>query len=205
MQAILVYSGSFNPIHLGHIEVMKTIKRVMEEKHGFTILMVYIAPSSDVYVRSKLGKSAISLAERITLCELAIEDHRQWISVCPYGIMSGSQTANKIRKEHKIPQNIKIFEIGGADYALRCQPWLTHKNFICIGRKGSTEKILEMIKECQPKQINPNFYLIKEEVDDVSSTMIRKYLASSDPLERQKAVTLGLIDQSVYDRLVNSY
>lgn len=183
---MLSFSGSFNPIHTGHIKVLEMIKSYLEAE-GYEVLSGYIAPSSDNYVRGKLGLKAIDLEDRVAMVELAIQSHfdkinsRSWLYSCPYGIMSSSKTAAEIRSKNNIPSYIKIFEVGGADYALRAKPWSIPKHcnkpFICIGRGKDTEKV----KQLSQKGINDDFILIESEIDiDVSSSLIRQILLEED-------------------------
>jgi nicotinic acid mononucleotide adenylyltransferase len=57
----LVFSGSFNPIHTGHIAVLTTIKDVLDHGITYDVVTAYIAPSSDQYVERKLGTDAIMI------------------------------------------------------------------------------------------------------------------------------------------------
>lgn len=203
---ILSFSGSFNPIHTAHIRVLEVIKKHLEENYNMTVSTAFIAPSSDDYVRSKLGKAAIQLKDRIKLCELAIESSgNTWISVCEYGIMSSSKTASEIRRRMKIPGRTKIFEVGGADYAARSCPWRNQKPFICLGRKGATE----IVKEAALKAMKAgNFILIETEIEDISSTIIRDILntnkstSSKGETDDVKEKIRGLLEPSVYEYIV---
>jgi nicotinic acid mononucleotide adenylyltransferase len=183
---MLSFSGSFNPIHTGHIKVLEMIKAFLEAD-GYEVLRGYIAPSSDNYVRGKLGLNAIDLDNRVTMVELSIQSYFErnnvpcWLQACPFGIMSSSKTAAEIRSKNNIPSYIKIFEVGGADYALRAKPWAVPKHcnkpFICIGRGKDTEKV----KELSQKGINEDFILIESEIDiDVSSSLIRQIILEEE-------------------------
>lgn len=92
----LIMSGSFNPIHSFHIEVFESAKSFFEKKNK-TVLGGFIAPSSDEYLKDKLGKNAMPLSDRIACCKLAVEDSN-WLSVCTLG----ERSSNAIQRQIKI-------------------------------------------------------------------------------------------------------
>ncbi|AYV78737.1 MAG: hypothetical protein Edafosvirus29_1, partial [Edafosvirus sp.] len=136
----IVLSGSFNPIHNGHIKILGEAKNYLEKNHNFNVIYGYLAPSSDNYVKYKLGDWAINLSDRVKMCELASKDY-DWIKVCSWGIASSFKTAQKLQTIAKC----KVLEIGGADYVFKTKIWRT-RPFICIGRKGDTENIKKAMR-----------------------------------------------------------
>jgi len=176
MNCIILLSGSFNPVHIGHIKALRAA-RARLEKQGYVIGSAVLAPSSDAYVGLKLGVDALPLQERIALCEKIIaddDDDNAWIRVCHYGIASPQETISRLRQQEAIPVHVKIFEVAGADFAAIAKPWLdNNRPFVCVGRKGSTNHVVKQIHN-KKKIRNNDFYMIDDEVDDTSSTTIRQ-------------------------------
>jgi hypothetical protein len=84
----LPMSGSFNPIHTQHVRVLEVAKLHCESR-GQKIIGAFLSPSSDDYVREKLGSEALSFQKRRSLCQLAIEKW-DWASVCTRGELSSN-------------------------------------------------------------------------------------------------------------------
>jgi hypothetical protein len=50
---ILLNTGSYCPVHLGHINLLHDSKEFLEKNFNYKILISYISPSNDNYVGSK--------------------------------------------------------------------------------------------------------------------------------------------------------
>jgi len=117
MDIYLCFSGSFSPIHNGHIKVIDII---IEKLTNFNVVKTFIAPSSESYVNKNLGTDALNFKDRCELVNIIIK-FRQNIELCDYGLMSCGKTIYELKRNKKIPYNAKVFEICGIDYVLRRQ------------------------------------------------------------------------------------
>jgi len=63
---VLVFGGSFNPPHLGHVKALQAAIRHAEEQ-GYKVGRVVVAPTADKLLRAKLGDRMYPLAERTEL------------------------------------------------------------------------------------------------------------------------------------------
>jgi len=175
---ILILSGSLNPPHYGHLEMLLKAKEYMETKFNYKVKYSFLIPSSDEYVKMKLGKDALSLENRIKLCNILVKDY-DWIKVYPSGIACGNRNAKIIMNEYKM----KVYEIGGTDFINKIKIH-NNRNIICIARKD-----YQIISK-------NNLIMIDEPVRDISSTMIRQLIQNNkiDDLIRMNLTNIDIIN-----------
>jgi Icc-related predicted phosphoesterase/nicotinic acid mononucleotide adenylyltransferase len=87
-RVVLLSTGAFNPVHIGHVKNMQRTKREME-KQGLVVIAGYLCPSGDLYVSNKMKSkkpSGMSLHKvyapasiRVQLTGLACADS-DWLS-----------------------------------------------------------------------------------------------------------------------------
>jgi nicotinic acid mononucleotide adenylyltransferase len=74
---ILVYGGSFCPIHLNHLQVMNVVAEILEKSpYNFEILGGYFALSAESWLKQKLPENYLPKIYRESLVMLAIEGTR---------------------------------------------------------------------------------------------------------------------------------
>ena len=80
--AVLIGTGSYNPVHIGHIEIFKLAKEKLSQK--FEILGGYISPSHRDYVETK--GDYIEIEDRLKMIELAVEEAgcSDWLKADPW-------------------------------------------------------------------------------------------------------------------------
>eukprot|EP00996_Jenningsia_fusiforme_P001358 NODE_2244_length_1254_cov_19.014108_g2043_i0.p1 GENE.NODE_2244_length_1254_cov_19.014108_g2043_i0~~NODE_2244_length_1254_cov_19.014108_g2043_i0.p1 ORF type:complete len:192 (-),score=19.44 NODE_2244_length_1254_cov_19.014108_g2043_i0:416-991(-) len=150
----------------------------------FPIVAGFLAPSSDAYLKQKLGTEAIPLVDRRAMCMLATQESN-WIGVAGHGIAVGTQAAAKVKACLERVWPTVTFEpilVYGADYFTRYGPdiWSSLDTItVCVGRSGSTETVKTAYTQyCQRLAgAKPKGLLVEEELEEVSSTEIRRLLA----------------------------
>lgn len=159
-----VYCGSFDPIHNGHVKIIKTIlKENIVDK-------IFIMPTDD-YWNKKINLSfeerkkaiSISLKRRVNKNKYIIEEE---LSKYQYTFLI-------FRDLKKIYPKDEFYLIMGGDNVLNFDKWKNYKELlenplIVINRKN--DNLEKSIKKLNPKK----YYLLEiEGISDISSTFIR--------------------------------
>lgn len=78
----LMFGGSFNPPHAGHVKAIEDAVRLMEEQ-GYKVGKVIVAPTADKLLSKKLGDKMYPLQERTELAKRTFKDKRIEVSSGP--------------------------------------------------------------------------------------------------------------------------
>lgn len=205
LKVILFATGSYCPVHKGHLHVFDVAAKYLIENHNIDVLAGYISPSCDDYVFSKLGEDAIPFTHRYEMVRRACIEHNNqensipvflssWEGLSPSFVDFPSvrkrfqKTINKIFPD----KNIQVFYIAGADLFVRCclKYW---KKCIAIERPGSYT--LSSFHSDLSKHIyicnDPNY---SDYYTDASSTQMRTLHQNGESLQ-------NITYQSVIDYL----
>lgn len=89
---VLVSTGGFNPVHVGHFGMMAAAKKKLEQK-GFSVLGGYLVPDHTSYVTEKVSAiserpKVLSGVNRILLIEEYVKNNPEysWIAANPIGV-----------------------------------------------------------------------------------------------------------------------
>ena len=165
--------GSFNPIHLGHIQAAEAILNAS----GF-IDEVWLIPCNT----SLYGKELAPGHHRLKMCEIASK-HDGRIKVCDWEIRNNvsGETHHLLKQflEDKEFADYKFHFAIGMDNAIKCPKWVNWEYveravpFIVMPRKGE--------ENAHGKQWfhNPPHVILQDEgrIMEMSSTMVRKAIA----------------------------
>mmetsp|Transcript_33740 Transcript_33740/g.61794 ORF Transcript_33740/g.61794 Transcript_33740/m.61794 type:complete len:305 (+) Transcript_33740:58-972(+) len=177
---ILMLPGSFNPVHLDHIQCLRLAKKELEN-NGIAVVASFLQPSSDSYVSNKLGADqAMYLQDRIEACNIAARDVAPEIGVWCSGEISGARETTHCQKMIArmatsvgvLPQDVNLrgYMVCGADFVERacgrqwCRPAEPPK--VVIQRHGS---------KLPWNPPGEGWYVVKADpAGEVSSTLVRK-------------------------------
>jgi len=69
---VMVFGGSFSPMHMGHVKAAQNAKRLLRES-GYNVRKLILCPSPDRLLVKKLGDEAYPLEERVALGKLSVQ------------------------------------------------------------------------------------------------------------------------------------
>ena len=186
---IVCLGGAFNPVHTRHVQALEVAAQWLENNTGYRVVAGFLAVAPDGYVMNKCKRtkeSCIKAKHRLKLCELTCEGHRFIKAYHKSTIGSAQDCGERVKRELNWP-HAKVAVIVGADRAMSRSgkgKWTSKSKCIsvCVGRKGTTEAVRQVFREDDEvgRVVNPDFYIVDTELDDVSSTNIRKCLRHVD-------------------------
>jgi nicotinic acid mononucleotide adenylyltransferase len=141
--AVLVSTGSFCPVHKGHLQMMENAK-VASEANGLAVLGGYLCPDHDGYVSAKLHGDALSIAERFHLCEKAVAES-SWLMVDRSASLSThvnftrvlDHISRRLARDLHTHRPIHVIYVYGSDHARFAQAFVCRGSCICVLREGS--------------------------------------------------------------------
>jgi len=173
---ILLTTGSFCPLHPGHINMMEKAKEHLE-KNGYNVIGGFISPGHDEYISAKNKEKAIPIHYRIRTITEMIKNH-DWLSVDPWEGMFCKVAVNftdvYIRLEAYISEHLKkdipIFFVSGGDNARFALTFMKKGNCVIVNRPPYDDKFehyKKVLKDC------PNIHFVEGGIP-ISSTELRK-------------------------------
>ncbi|MBR5300787.1 MAG: nicotinate (nicotinamide) nucleotide adenylyltransferase [Bacteroidales bacterium] len=178
---IAVYSGSFNPLHIGHLAIMEH----MTEEAGFWYVYLIVSPKNPL----KDGISSATGRERYEAAIEAVRRHeglRVWVDDIELNMPEPHYTIRTLDAlRAREPENTFTLVIG-ADNLADIRRWRDYKRILSefgvavFPRTGFnlSEIKADLLAEDQSYRLT----LLNAEMVDISSTTIREALASGQDM-----------------------
>lgn len=175
---VLLNTGSYSPIHLGHIQMMESAYETLSDK--YTVLGGYFSPSHDKYVSQKYsGTAAYNSDARIDLCENFIYNH-PYLMIDPWEARYNDVPINftnviihlkKLLKKY-ISAPIHIAYVYGSDNAGFGWSFLKDDISVCFERPSY--ELQYKVMKSDPNMITDRHFFISHKNNFYSSKSIRE-------------------------------
>lgn len=204
MKHIGLFGGTFNPIHLGHIQVIQEVKK------EFGLDKIYIVPSA--LPPHKESGGLVDAGDRVEMIRLSFSKHPDFaVSDVELKRFGPSYTIDTVRYFKSIlPEDTRLFLIMGLDAFLEIDTWKSYKDlflliplivmsrstakegFRVFGRKTFEDYLKSKISEGYNISASQSSYIHEEKQPvfffnvtpiDISSTKIRKLIKIGHPIK----------------------
>ncbi len=182
MGNVVVFGGTFNPIHLGHVEI---INKVLELN---TTEKVIVMPTS--LPPHKISTDLACDADRFEMCKLATEDING-VEVSDLELLRGgrSYTYDTLKQLKNIYPEIELSLVCGGDMIVTFKEWYRYEDvlkladIIAVRRVGIDNiefdnAVRELIN------IGGVIDVLKGEISEISSTEIKKNINNAQYLTK---------------------
>ena len=213
--AIVYITGSFAPIHDGHIETVIKACETLSNK-GYNVIQAIISPDHDKYVvDNKIHRNDLNINKRISLIQEKINNHRLKDDKYPLscdiwnGLMNSvpinfteltemlMETIKDIQK-YKDYFNPELFFVCGGDNANFAKAFTLNHGCVIVDRPNHEIKSKKVYNEVL--KLNPNAKVFYAKGNNhLSSTEIRKNNYKNITNVKNKSLTLKVEDYEIND------
>ena len=185
IRKVILYGGSFDPIHKGHLQVAQHAAKAIKADH------IYFIPAKISPL--KVNAPIASDDQRVEMLELAIHGYSNCsVSLCDMQRDSLSYSLDTIKYfKLKFANQVIIHWLAGADVLDQLDKWyrvdelLNICNFSIMYRAGfpkpDLSKYIESFSEDLIKKLEAN--VIETPLIDISSTEIRKRIQQNTSIK----------------------
>lgn len=190
-----IFGGTFNPIHSGHIELVKHFAE-LAELDKVLLIPTKIPPH-------KLSPELLSGEIRLRMCSLAVEgESKIEVSDLELRREGHSYTIDTLKALEKMYEGAQLYLIMGADMLLCLDTWRDYRGILerCVicaaARNGRTAQ--ELRQKARTLEIPDSRVIISDEdIITVSSTQIRENIKKGDSIK-------GLVPDAVADYILEN-
>ncbi len=190
MKNTVIFGGTFNPIHLGHLEIIKNVLNLQDTQN--VIVMPTAVPPH------KVCNTLACDADRFEMCKLAVSGLEN-VTVSDLELIRGgkSYTYETLKKFKSENPNIKLAFVCGGDMIVSFKEWYRYKDILTLAeiiavRRAGINKtdfdnaVKNLLNE------GGDITVLDGEITDISSTQIKNNISNEEFL-------LNYLPKSVYN------
>lgn len=171
---IAILGGTFNPVHVGHVEMAKHVLRKYPD-----IEQLFLMPNH--LPAYKEDDELVSKQDRLAMLSLAVSGMER-VSVSSFEIVQDgyTYTANTLRQIREQNKDLTIYFIIGDDSLFSFHKWYQYEevmklcNILVIAREEGAEKVKQCISEYNARYPYAEFAYVEMPHVPVSSSDIRR-------------------------------
>ncbi|MBX9952510.1 MAG: hypothetical protein K2Y39_25275, partial [Candidatus Obscuribacterales bacterium] len=179
---VLLMTGSFNPIHKGHLESMEIARQELESR-GYFVAGGYMSPSHHSYVCEKLGNQALPPQQRLELCHLATADS-DWLMASGWEAIGVDRAVNftdvivwleaYLARHIESRTPISVCYVFSSDHAGFCRTFVAKGMCVCTVRPEYPDEIDRYANDEFVKG-NASIIFARQKRELASSSLIAKH------------------------------
>lgn len=196
---IIVLGGSFNPPTIAHLKLMQSAIAQLSTGSLFEDIRGIFVPSSDAYVRRKMGKKPSEADHSVFPEKLRVDmlksfheiDHNLFVDDCELGTENvKGHTVDTLCAIQQENQNAQVYFIFGGDKLEGLPRWgsyeplITQFKVIIFGRDGLDAKQIIQSNPALAKY-SDSFVVLQqpEGLDGISSTAVREKIRKNERVD----------------------
>ncbi len=186
---ILIFGGSFNPVHIGHLHLYESLKKLV--KPDKTLVIPTYQP-----VHKAVGGDFLSSEHRLNMCRLAFDGPEVEVSDIEILQSKPCYTYDTLLRIKELNPEAELFLACGTDMFLTFDSWYRYKDIyrlatICAVARDDSLEQMKCFGEAQMKN-GMNYLLSSSEPFVVSSSQIREMIRAGESAN-------GLLPKKVAD------
>ncbi len=178
-----VFGGSFDPVHNGHVNLVKQIYG------SVTLDEIIIMPAGISPFKQNMERVPASGKQRYEMCRLAFAD-MSYVTVSDYEISlpEVSYTVNTVRHLKEQYPTDELFLIIGSDMLLSFHRWRNFEEILSVcgliaaSRESGQSDLEELEKQAETLKKYGSVTVVPIDTFEVSSTEIRKKIKNSSDI-----------------------
>ena len=182
MGIIAIFGGTFNPIHIGHREIIEEILNI-QAVEKVIVIPTKIPPHKTVsYMASE--------QDRVAMCKLATKDlSRVEVSDLELKREGKSYTVDTVRALSNLYPDKDIAITIGADMVVTFDEWKDYKTILSSAKIITFARVGTDFSEYSDgikflENLGGDIYSVNKRISNVSSSMVREALKSNDDVEQ---------------------
>lgn len=193
---IVIFGGSFNPPHLGHVEVVESLSEKLEPD------LIYVIPAN-VPPHKSMAEGSPDAQERFILSQLAFS-HMDKVKVLDIELKreGKSYTADTLAQIRELHPEDEIYLAMGTDMLLSFESWyrytfiLENAHLAVLTRNLDEEPEIRSAADKLKNEYGAHIVCVDHEPKPMSSTDIRELL--------HRRMGANLLPEAVYERIIKN-